>query len=132
MNRMFGGPTAIIASVALSLAWVTPFAHHANSAFDRSSSHTVTGMVTRWQFINPHAGLWLDVADDVGNVVSWTVEFQGTSDLYRHFGWNKDTFKVGDTVTVTGDPARDGSANLAARIVIFADGSEVDVRGAPD
>ncbi len=123
--------TAVTAGL-VCLALVSAQAHHANSAYDRSQSVTVTGTVTRWQFINPHAGLWFDVADESGNVVEWSAEFQGTLDLYRHFSWNKDTFKPGDTITITGDPARDGSPNLAARIVEFADGSEVDVRSAPD
>ena len=107
-------------------------AHHANSAFDRAQSVTVTGKVTRWQFINPHAGLWLEVTDENGNVVEWSAEFQGTLDLYRNFSWNKDTFKPGDTITITGFPARDGAPTMGARIVEFADGSEVDLRSAPD
>lgn len=108
------------------------YAHHANSAYDRNQSVTVTGTVTQWQFINPHAGLWFEVQGDDGDLVEWSAEFQGTLDLYRHFSWNKDTFKPGDTITVTGDPARDGTPNLAARIVEFSDGTEVDVRSAPD
>ena len=119
--------TAIAAVLAQPLA-----AHHANSAYDREQSVTVSGVVTAWQFINPHAGLWLEVTDDAGNVVKWSAEFQGTLDLYRHFSWNKDTFKPGDVITVTGFPSRDGSSNLAAHIVIFADGTEVNVRNAPD
>jgi hypothetical protein len=107
-------------------------AHHANSAYDRQQSVTVSGVVTAWQFINPHAGLWIDVTDESGNVVQWSAEFQGTLDLYRHFSWNKETFKPGDTITVTGFPSRDGTPNLAAHIVTFADGKEVNVRNAPD
>jgi hypothetical protein len=41
-------------------------AHHANSAYDRSQEISVTGSVNRWQFINPHAGLWIEVTDDEG------------------------------------------------------------------
>jgi hypothetical protein len=93
---------------------------------------TVSGVVTMWQFINPHSGLWLEVADENGNVQVWTGEFQGTLDLYRHFSWNKDTFKPGDRVTLTGYPARDGSPTMGSRVVTFADGTEVDVRSAPD
>jgi hypothetical protein len=120
------------ACTALGLGVTTAFGHHANSAFDRESSVTVSGVVTMWQFINPHSGLWLEVADENGNVQVWAGEFQGTLDLYRHFSWNKDTFKPGDRVTLTGYPARDGSSTMGARIVIFADGTEVDVRSAPD
>ena len=125
----------INSAVAAGIAWLTltsASAHHANSAYDRNQSVTVTGTVTQWQFINPHAGLWFDVQDVNGNVVEWSAEFQGTLDLYRHFSWNKDTFKLGDTITITGFPARDGTPNLGARIVVFADGTEVDVRSAPD
>ncbi len=121
--------------VALSAAWLITApvsAHHANSAFDRTQSVTVTGTVKRWQFINPHAGLFLDVADASGNVVEWSGEFEGTLDLYRNFMWNKDTFKLGDKITITGFPARDGTPTMGARIVVFADGSEIDVRSAPN
>ena len=127
-NRVAG----VLAVCSVWLAHEAALAHHANSAYDRDQSVTMTGTVTQWQFINPHAGLWLDVQDDNGNVVEWSAEFQGTLDLYRHFSWNKDTFKPGDTISVTGYPARDGTPNLGARIVQFADGSEVDVRSAPD
>ena len=119
---------AKLAVVTVAVLSVQPLgAHHANSAFDRQQSVTVTGTVSAWQFINPHAGLWLDVTDDSGATVEWAAEFQGTLDLYRHFSWNKDTFRPGDTITVTGSPARDGSPNLAAVIVTFADGTEVNV-----
>jgi hypothetical protein len=107
-------------------------AHHANSAYDSDRTISVTGTVTRWQFINPHAGLWVDVDDGQGNLVAWSGEFQGVLDLYRHFGWNKDTFKPGDRVTLIGNPARDGSTTLSARRVVLSDGQEVDVRSAPD
>jgi hypothetical protein len=123
----------MLAGLTVGWFWVgVAVAHHANSAFDRSESVTVTGIVKRWQFINPHAGLFLEVTDQNGSVVEWSSEFQGTLDLYRHFSWNKDTFKAGDKVTITGFPARDGTPTLGARIVVFADGTEIDVRSAPD
>lgn len=122
----------IAIGIAAGLVVQPSAAHHANSAYDREQSVTISGVVKNWQFINPHAGLWLEVTDESGNVVEWSVEFQGTLDLYRHFSWNKDTFEPGDRVTVTGFPSRDGTPNLAAHIVRFADGTEVNVRSAPD
>jgi len=116
----------------LSLGSAPALAHHANSAYDRSASITVSGIVTKWQFINPHSGLWLNFTNDDGKVQEWSAEFQGTLDLYRHFAFNKDTFKSGDEITLVGHPARNGSPNMSARIVIFADGREVNVRSAPD
>ncbi|MBH98331.1 MAG: hypothetical protein CMM56_07750 [Rhodospirillaceae bacterium] len=107
-------------------------AHHANSMYDRASNITISGVVTRWQFINPHAGLWLEVTNETNEAQEWSAEFQGTLDLYRHFQFNKDTFKPGDTITLIGHPARTGGPTISARIVIFSDGTEVDVRSAPD
>lgn len=107
-------------------------AHHANSAYDRSQTISISGTVTKWQFINPHAGLWLNVTDEQGNVQEWSAEFQGVLDLYRHFSWNKDTFKAGDVVTIMGNPSRNGDLNLATVEVTFGDGRKVNVRNAPD
>ncbi len=120
------------ALVVTAITAVPALAHHALSAYDRTASVTVSGTVTRWQFINPHAGLWLDVMDEDGTVVAWSGEFQGTLDLYRHFSFNKDTFEPGDEIALTGYPARNGDPALSTRIVVFSDGREVDVRSAPD
>ncbi len=107
-------------------------AHHALSAFDREQSVSVSGVVTKWQFINPHSGLWIEVVDENGAVTEWSGEFQGTLDLYRHFSWNRDTFVPGDRISLTGYPARDGTESMSVRIVRFTDGTEVDLRSAPD
>ncbi len=122
----------LIAWIALALGSPAVPAHHANTAYDRSTTIRIGGTVTRWQFINPHAGLWLDVEDEDGGVVQWSAEFQGTLDLYRHFSFNKDTFAPGDSIAIVGYPARNGEPTMSTRVVIFADGREVDVRSAPD
>jgi hypothetical protein len=123
----FAGTAVALAALAGPVS-----AHHANSAYDRSQTISISGTVTKWQFINPHAGLWLNVTDAQGNVQEWSGEFQGVLDLYRHFSWNKDTFKPGDVVTITGNPSRSGDLNLATIEVTFADGHKVNVRSAPD
>lgn len=128
MKKLFA---LIAAGTAFGFAALAVQVHHAASAFDRQSSVTIEGTVKRWQFINPHSGIWIEVEND-GAVEEWVGEFQGTLDLYRHFSWNKDTFHPGDRVTLTGYPAHDGSNAMSVRIVGFPDGSEVDVRSAPD
>lgn len=123
--------TRIVTSVALTLSFAagTSISHHGNYAYDRTKTVSVTGTVTRWQFINPHAGLWLDVTDEEGNVQSWSGEFTSVQDLYREFSWNKDTFEPGDTVTLIGNPdARPGMHTMLTVTVIFTDGTRVDVR----
>ncbi len=122
----------IAISMLTTMASVSIEAHHAISAYDRSTNITISGTVSKWQFINPHAGLWLDMTNENEETEEWSAEFQGTLDLYRHFKFNKDTFKPGDQITLVGHPAKTGDTTMSARIVIFADGKEVDVRSAPD
>ncbi len=125
--------TAGSAALLMSLPMVPSLAHHANSAYDREKSISVSGTVTRWQFINPHAGIWLSVTDEAGNTQEWAGEFQSIQDLYRFFQWNKDTFQPGDEVTLIGSPdRRPGHYSLWTSRVVFADGSEVDVRNTPE
>ena len=122
---------AAVALVSLSLA-APSWAHHANSAYDRERTISVTGVVTRWQFINPHAGIFLNVTDDNGNVTEWSGEFQSIQDLYRGFGWNKNTFKPGDKITIFGNPdRREGHHSMWTSRVVMPDGTEVDVRDGP-
>ena len=123
---------AALALLPVALAMSPSSAHHANSAFDREATITVSGTVTRWQFINPHVGIWIEAADENGEVREWTGEFQSVQDLYRMFGWNKDTFRPGDPVTLIGNPdRRPDHYSMWVEGVIFADGTEVDVRNNP-
>lgn len=121
-----------IVVLLLSLLTVPLFAHHANFAYDRTRSISVSGTVTKWQFINPHSGLWIEVVDERGIVEEWSGEFQGTLDLYRHFGWNKNTFVPGKKITLIGYPSRNHTNSMGVRSVVFADGKKTDVRSAPD
>ena len=115
----------------LSLVLTTPLlAHHANAAYDTSKTVTVKGTVTKWQLINPHSGLWIEVKSAQGPVQVWSGEFGGTLDLFRAFRWTKNTFKLGDEVTMVGNPARDGGTAMYTTKIIFADGKEVVVAGA--
>ena len=120
------------AALLSSLLTVPLLAHHANTAYDRTRSISVSGIVAKWQFINPHSGIWIEVVSEQGTVEEWSGEFQGTLDLYRHFSWNKDTFVPGDEITLTGYPARNDTNTMGVRLVVFADGKEVDLRSAPD
>lgn len=126
------GLLAALGLLPVVLATAPAPAHHANSAFDREATITVSGTVTRWQFINPHVGIWVEAADENGEPREWTGEFQSVQDLYRLFGWNKDTFRPGDPVTLIGNPdRRPDHYSMWVEGVIFTDGTEVDVRNNP-
>ena len=120
------------ACLVLTLTTFPSAAHHANSAYDRERTITISGTVTRWQFINPHVGIWINVINDDGTVQEWAGEFQSIQDLYRFFQWNKDTFQPGDEVTLTGNPdRRAGHYSMWTSLVTFSNGAEVDVRNTP-
>ena len=129
VSRVCGALGAVVLSVALVS---TTIAHHANSAYDRERTIDVTGVVTGWQFFNPHVGIFLDVTDEQGSVIQWAGEFTSIQDLYRNFGWNKNTFQPGDRVTIQGNPdRREGHNAMWVSLVVMPDGTEVDVRNIP-
>jgi len=84
-------------------------AHHSFGAeYDVNQPITLTGVVTKIEWTNPHSHLYLDVKDERGNVVNWQLEGYPPTALQR-MGWKRDTtMKVGDTITVSGWRARDG------------------------
>lgn len=85
---------------------------------------TVAGVVTEFRFVNPHAMLLMDVADDTGKIVQWTVEFAGRLNL-SEFGWTTDSVRAGERLTVTGNPTHAGSARMFFRKIVRADGTEL-------
>jgi hypothetical protein len=104
-------------------------AHHGNAVYDTTKTVSITGAVTKWQLINPHTGLWIEVKTQAGATEVWSGEFGGVLDLYRAFKWNKETFKPGDQITLIGNPARNGSTAMLARKVVLAGGKEIDLAG---
>jgi hypothetical protein len=83
------------------------FAHHGNAALDVGKKVTVKGTVTEWLWANPHCWLKVDVKDDSGKVVNWVGETNNAADMIEK-GWSKQTLKVGDQVTVTMEPVKNG------------------------
>ncbi len=80
-------------------------AHHSLSEFSRSEQVTVTGTVTRFRFINPHATILAEVADDDGEVEEWSFVMDDRWELVED-GFNRNTFQPGDELVVTGGRGR--------------------------
>jgi len=100
-------------------------AHHGFSVeFDKESPLTLTGTVTKMEFMNPHIYFYVDVKGKDGKVVNWAFEGGPPNVIYRQ-GWRKDTLKPGDVVTVKGFRAKDGSHLGACSTVKLPDGREI-------
>jgi hypothetical protein len=112
--------TLVVLCGAQSLA-----AHHSIAGeFDSSKPVTLKGQVTKIEWTNPHARIYIDVAQPNGAVVNWNVELAAVSALARN-GWTRNALKIGDTVTVDGIHARSGAPIANARSVILPDGRKV-------
>ena len=100
-------------------------AHHSFAAqYDRSKPATLNGPVTKIDWINPHARFFVDSKDASGKVVNWEVELAAPAMLLRR-GWTRNSLKIGETVTVNGSLAKDGSNLLNATAVTLSDGKKV-------
>ena len=98
-----------VLSVALCLA-PSVLAHHSFGAeYDASKPITVTGILTKIEWTNPHSFIFIDVTGEKGETANWKLEGYPPNVLYRN-GWKKDTtMKIGDKITVTGWRSRDGT-----------------------
>jgi hypothetical protein len=109
--------------MAVGLAAAAPpvVAHHSFAAeYDQSKTISLQGTVNKIEWTNPHARFHIDVKDASGTA-TWELELGSPNTLIR-YGWARDTMKIGDTITVEGYLAKDGSKMANAKTVKFADG----------
>jgi Family of unknown function (DUF6152) len=122
---------ALLLSV-FSLAAVPVLAHHSFAAeFDTHKPVTLKGVVTKVEWMNPHAWFYIDVTDDQGKVEHWQCETGAPIELLRR-GWRKNNLKVGDQVTVEAFRAKDATNTVSARVVTLPDGRKVFSGSATD
>lgn len=117
-----------ILAIAATSVWLLAgeaAAHHSFSAeFDRNLPVTVTGTVTKVEWMNPHARFYIDAKDDSGKTVNWDFELASPNGLMRR-GWNRNSMKIGDLVTVTGHRAKNNPLVGNASTVTLADGKRL-------
>lgn len=100
------------------------FAHHSfASEFDINQPVSLKGTLTKFDFVNPHGWIYVDVKGDDGKVVNWAVETGGPGALLRR-GVRKDSFPIGVQVTVTGYKAKNGSPKANGASIKLADGKD--------
>jgi len=111
---------------ALLLVAVFPaVAHHSFAAeFDDKQPVTLDGTVVKFDFMNPHSWIYLDVKKADGTTERWSVETGSTNALFRR-GWRKDSLRAGDHVAIDAFRAKDGSHTANASQVKLPDGRQV-------
>ena len=117
--RVFG---AVVLAFELSS---TASAHHSFAAqYDSSKPIQMRGTVTKVEWTNPHARVYIDVRDDSGQTANWNFEMASPNILVRN-GWKQNTVKVGDQITVRGYLARKGERMAIAGAVADAAGKPI-------
>jgi hypothetical protein len=114
-----------ILTMVLCLAAAPLAAHHAFAAeFDVNQPVTVKGAITKVEWVNPHAWLYVDVKDADARVVNWRFELGPPNALFR-LGWKKDSIPIGTEVTITGFRAKGQEAVANGRSISLPDGREL-------
>ncbi|HEY5565966.1 MAG TPA: DUF6152 family protein [Gammaproteobacteria bacterium] len=114
--------TSTFLAIGLGILYVAApaRAHHSFAAqYDSTKTVTLTGKVTKVEWMNPHIYFYIDVTDEeTGEVTPWALEMGGPNALIR-LGWTRDSMKTDDVVTVEGTLARDGGNLANARSVVL-------------
>jgi hypothetical protein len=122
----------------LVFATLPALAHHSFAAeYDSTRAVTVRGTIQKLEWVNPHAYFWVDVKDENGKITTWAFESLSPNALARQ-GWNRNSLKKGEEVTVEGylakdgKPLADGSIHANSKSVTRADGRKVFVGSSAD
>lgn len=115
--RAFAGFLAVCAGAVVA---GPASSHHSFAMFDRARTIDLVGTVREFQWVNPHTWVQLDVTQN-GRQTEWSIEGRSPNVLSRR-GWNRQSLRPGERVTLTVYPLKDGRPGGAIISVRFADG----------
>ena len=122
--------TASVCVVAAFLVPAAGVAHHSNAMFDMQKTITLNGVVTRYEWTNPHVYVYVETGSDSESAI-WEIE-GGSPTMMERFGWFADSLSPGDRVTVEANPARNASRRMAYAASMRKEGRvALNVHGAP-
>jgi len=97
-------------------------AHHSHAMFDHGQEVTISGTVSGYAFRNPHVFLYVDVAEEGQEPVTWWIEMSNVPNMLRS-GVKADTFQEGEMLTVSMHPLRNGRPGGNYVRIMKADGT---------
>jgi hypothetical protein len=100
-------------------------AHHGEANYDTEKMVSVKGTVTDFQFVNPHVQISMDVKNEKGEIEKWIGEARSPAMLSRYGGWDKNTIKVGDVITIYGHRTKNGTPFMRLDKIVMQDGKEL-------
>lgn len=113
---------SMLLALAFSVISYSAYSHHSNAMFEEQRVIELTGTVEEFQFTNPHSWIQVNVADETGELVEWSIEWGSPNQLGRQ-GIRPSTFPAGADVTIKTRPMKDGSPGGLFVGARFADGS---------
>jgi hypothetical protein len=116
----------ILLFICGALLMTSPASSHHNFAahYKVDESIEISGVVTQFRFINPHARIYVDVKNEEGEDETWMVEGDASVAL-RRSGWTADQLKPGDRVVIVGSPSRYGSNMIGWNTIMLDDGTSI-------
>jgi hypothetical protein len=115
----------LAAGLAVCISALPILAHHSFAAeYDDKKPVSLQGTITKVEWMNPHIWVYLDAKDSSGKMQKWQCEGGAPNSLTRN-GWNKNSLKVGESVSIEGYLAKDGSNSCNSRSVTLPDGRVV-------
>ena len=122
----------LVTAIGLLAAVLPLLAHHSFAAeYDSSKKVTLKGVVTKFEWTNPHSHIYLDVKGVDGKVANWNLELASPNMMQRN-GWTRHSVQEGDEVTITASRAKDGTNTASVENIIKADGKRLTFMADPD
>lgn len=107
---------------AILLSGTPGLAHHSYALFDASKKLSISGVIARVEWVNPHIFIWMYAKNQGGEYELFGFQ-SGSINGLVHMGWNKNTLTPGEKVTIDYYPLKDGRSGGAFAQAVHADGS---------